>query len=77
MDDAYTEKNYTKEWKRKRNDYTIKYNAKMTNNIEMKIISVKGKEKRVANMFWKRNSFSDSSRGTSTQTIVNNMDIPL
>ena len=22
-------------------------------------------------MFWKRNSFSDSSRGTSTQTIVN------
>ena len=25
-------------------------------------------------MFWKRNSFSDSSRGTSTQTIVNNID---
>ena len=30
---------------RKRNNYTIKYNAKMTNNIEMKIINVKGKEK--------------------------------
>ena len=26
MDDAYTEKNYINEWKRKRNDYTIKYN---------------------------------------------------
>ena len=25
-------------------------------------------------MFWKRNSLSDSSRGTSTQTILNNMD---
>ena len=31
-------------------------------------------KKRVANMFQKRNSFSDSSRGTSTQTIVNNVD---
>ena len=29
-------------------------------------------KKRVASMFCKRNSFSDSSRGTSTQTIVNN-----
>ena len=29
-------------------------------------------KKRVANMFHKRNSFSDSSRGTSTQTIINN-----
>ena len=29
-------------------------------------------KKRVANMFCKRNSFLDSSRGTSTQTIVNN-----
>ena len=29
-------------------------------------------KKRVANMFLKRNSFSDSSRGTSTLTIVNN-----
>ena len=28
-------------------------------------------KKRVARMFQKRNSFSDSSRGTSTQTIVN------
>ena len=27
-------------------------------------------KKRVANMFHKRNSFSDSSRGTSTQTIL-------
>ena len=31
-------------------------------------------KKRVANMFQKRNSLSDSSRGTSTQTIVNNMN---
>ena len=29
-------------------------------------------KKRVASMFCKRNPFSDSSRGTSTQTIVNN-----
>ena len=29
-------------------------------------------KKRVANMFHKKNSFSDSSRGTSTQTIINN-----
>ena len=29
-------------------------------------------KKRVVNMFCKRNSFSESSRGTSTQTIVNN-----
>ena len=28
-------------------------------------------KKRVAQMFWKRNLYSDSSRGTSTQTIVN------
>ena len=28
-------------------------------------------KKRVARMFWKRNSFSDNSRGTSTQMIVN------
>ena len=31
-------------------------------------------KKRVAQMFHKRNSYSDSSRGTSTQTIIN--DIP-
>ena len=31
-------------------------------------------KKRVAQMFHKRNSYSDSSRGTSTQTIVN--DVP-
>ena len=30
-------------------------------------------KRRVANIFRKRNSFSDSSRGTSTQTIVNNL----
>ena len=30
-------------------------------------------KKRVVNMFRKRNSLSDSSRGTSTQTIVNNI----
>ena len=28
-------------------------------------------KKRVARMFWKRNSFSDSSRATSTQTVAN------
>ena len=28
-------------------------------------------KRRVAQMFWKRNSYSDSSRATSTQTIVN------
>ena len=31
-------------------------------------------KKRVVNMFRKRNSFLDSSRGTSTQTIVNNIE---
>ena len=31
-------------------------------------------KKRVANRFQKRNSFSDSSRGTSTQAIVNNVN---
>ena len=31
-------------------------------------------KKRVANMFRKRNSLLDSSRGTSTQTIVNNIE---
>ena len=31
-------------------------------------------KKRVADMFRKRNSFLDSSRGTSTQTIVNNVE---
>ena len=30
-------------------------------------------KRRVADIFRKRNSFSDSSRGTSTQTIVNNL----
>ena len=45
MDDTYTEKNYTNEWKRKRNDYTIKYNVKMTNNIEMKTVNIGGKRK--------------------------------
>ena len=30
-------------------------------------------KRRVADIFQKRNSFSDSSRGTSTQTIVNNL----
>ena len=31
-------------------------------------------KKRVANMFRKRNSLSDSSRGTSTQTLINNIE---
>ena len=30
-------------------------------------------KRRVANIFWKRNSFSDSSRDTSMQTIINNL----
>ena len=48
---------------------TLKY--RRWNNELQPFCSLK---KRVANMFWKRNSLSDSSRGTSTQTIVNNMD---
>ena len=31
-------------------------------------------KRRVANIFQKRNSLSDDSRGTSTQTIVNNVE---
>ena len=30
---------------KKMNDYTMKYNIKMTNNIEMKIINIGGKRK--------------------------------
>ena len=48
---------------------TLKY--RKWNNESWPFHSLK---KRVANMFQKRNSFSDSSRGTSTQTIVNNID---
>ena len=48
---------------------TLKY--RICNNELQPFRSLK---KRVANMFWKRNSLSDSSRGTSAQTIVNNMD---
>ena len=45
MDDIYTDKNYTNKWKRKGNDYTMKYNAKMSYNMKMKTINVQGKEK--------------------------------
>ena len=48
---------------------TLKY--RRWNNESWPFHSLK---KRVANMFQKRNSFSDSSRGTSTQTIVNDID---
>ena len=48
---------------------TLKY--RRWNNELQTFCSLK---KRVANMFQKRNSFLDSSRGTSMQTIVNNMD---
>ena len=48
---------------------TLKY--RKWNNESWPFHSLK---KRVAMMFQKRNSFSDSSRGTSTQTIVNNTD---
>ena len=48
---------------------TLKY--RRWNNELQPFCSLK---KRVANMFQKRNSFLDSSRGTSTQTIVNNID---
>ena len=48
---------------------TLKY--RRWNNELWPICSLK---KRVANMFQKRNSFSDRSRDTSTQTIVNNID---
>ena len=41
---TYSEKNYTKKkGKRKRNDYTMKYNAKMSNNMEMKTVNIKRK----------------------------------
>ena len=48
---------------------TLKY--RRWNNELQHFCSLK---KRVANMFQERNSFMDSSRGTSTQTIVNNME---
>ena len=35
--------------------------------------SFRSLKRRVADIFQKRNSFSDSSRGTSTQTIINNL----
>ena len=47
---------------------TLKY--RRWNNELMPFRSLK---RRVANIFRKRNSFSDSSRGTSMQTIVNNL----
>ena len=47
---------------------TLKY--RRWNNELRPFCSLKG---RVANIFQKRNSFSDSSRGTSMQTIVNNL----
>ena len=31
-------------------------------------------KRRLANIFWKRNSLFDDSRGTSTQTIVNHVE---
>ena len=31
-------------------------------------------KRRVANIFWKRNLLSDDSKGTSTQTIVNDVE---
>ena len=45
---------------------TLKY--RKLNNELRPFCSLK---RRVAQMFWKRNSYSDSSRGTSTQMIVN------
>ena len=48
---------------------TLKY--RRWNNESWPFHSLK---KRVARMFQKRNSFLDSSKGTSTQTIVNNID---
>ena len=45
---------------------TLKY--RKWNNVLRPFHSLK---KRVVQMFWKRNSYLDSSRGTSTQTIVN------
>ena len=47
---------------------TLKY--RRWNNELRPVCSFK---RRVANIFQKRNSFSDSSRGTSMQTIVNNL----
>ena len=49
--------------------YTRTLNYRRWNNKLRPFHSLK---KRVVNLFHKRNSFSDSSRGTSTQTIINN-----
>ena len=49
--------------------HTLKYH--MWNNQLKPFRSLK---RRVANMFRKRNSLSDDSRGTSTQSIVNHME---
>ena len=49
--------------------YTRKLKYRRWNNELRPFHSLK---KRVASMFCKRNSFSDSSRGSSTQTIINN-----
>ena len=53
-----------------KDDYTRTLNYRRWNNELKPFRSLK---KRVASMFHKRNSFSDSSRGTSTQTITNNV----
>ena len=53
------------------NIYTRTLKYRRWNNELQPFCSLK---KRVTNMFQKINSFSDSSRGTSTQTILNNID---
>ena len=50
--------------------YTITLKYRRLNNELRPFCSMK---RRVADIFRKRNSFSDSSRGTSTQMIVNNL----
>ena len=43
MDNVYIKRIIPANGKRKGNDYTIKYNAKVSNNIEMETINVKRK----------------------------------
>ena len=49
--------------------HTLKYH-KWNNQLK----PFRSLKRRVANIFRKRNSFSDDSRGTSTQSIVNDME---
>ena len=45
MDSIYIKRIIPANGKEKRNDYTVKYNAKMNNHMEMKTVNVKKKGK--------------------------------